>query len=120
MVLHYLHSHTEIVKAVGRIQAMTKPGGLNVVSMYSDRNRRGVRPYLAARGELAGYYAGWKVLDSYEGLGRGLVPQRSGPPVRHYASRITAERPASSEIHHNDKIPSIGTITIAYNGRQYR
>jgi 2-polyprenyl-3-methyl-5-hydroxy-6-metoxy-1,4-benzoquinol methylase len=91
MVLHFLRSRTEVAEAVGRIQAMTKPGGLNVISLFTDRNPRGLRPYLASKNELRDYYASWKLIDAYEGLGQRFLPQPSGPPTRHYASRITAQ-----------------------------
>jgi tellurite methyltransferase len=111
MVLHYLDSAVEVTAALARIKTMTKPGGLNVVSMYSNRNPRGLRPYLARPDELADYYLGWDVIDAYEGLGRRFKPQSSGPPVRHYSSRITARRRADAPASSGDTMPAARTIS---------
>jgi tellurite methyltransferase len=76
MVLHFLASKPEVTESVSLLQRATTVGGINVVSLYTSRNVTGLRPYLAAPGELAALYRGWSRLDYYEGLGRWHVPRR--------------------------------------------
>jgi tellurite methyltransferase len=118
MVLHYLRSTAEVAAVLAQIKAMTKPRGLNVVSTYSNRNPRGLRPYLARPSELADSYLDWDVIDAYEGLGRRFKPQPSGPPTRHYSSRITARRPADTSTRPNDMMPPARTIAATRTRRK--
>lgn len=92
MVLHFLRSRAEVASAIAAMQRMTNPSGINVVSLFTDRNPVGLRPYLAKPGELPAYYAGWRIVDSYEGLGRWLRPKPGALRTRHYVTRLTAQR----------------------------
>lgn len=68
MVLHFIapKAHSKIIKMM---QEATKRGGINVVSVYTDRNPQGTKPYMLKAGSLKRAYekAGWKILDYYEG-----------------------------------------------------
>lgn len=41
MVLHFLSSEEEVAAVLGEMRAATKKGGINVVSIYTSRNRLG-------------------------------------------------------------------------------
>lgn len=61
MVLHFLQSQQEVESSIRSMQQMTKPGGINVVSAYTDKNEANKRPYLFKTNELRDYYAGWDI-----------------------------------------------------------
>lgn len=87
MVLHFLRSEDEVAAVIDQMQRLTKPLGIDAVSMFSTRNAPGLRSYLAAPDELVQRYAGWKTLDSFEGLG-GMTTTGA----RNYVTRLTAQR----------------------------
>lgn len=64
MVLHFFEP-IAVLNTVQKVQDMTLPGGLNLVSAYSDKNPPGKRPYLFKPLELKNMYEGW-IICSYE------------------------------------------------------
>ncbi len=94
MALHFLSSEIEVAEAISLLQGATRAGGVNVVSLYTSRNPRGLKPYLAPPGTLSASYRRWSQLDYYEGPGRWHVPPAGGPRRRHYVERLTARKPA--------------------------
>lgn len=92
MVLHFLTNEQEFRSVLTRIQDATKDGGINVISVYTNRNQAGVRPYLIAPTRLGAYYHKWALLDTYEGLGRPYRTEGVDQPVRDYVERVTAQK----------------------------
>jgi ubiquinone/menaquinone biosynthesis C-methylase UbiE len=94
MVLHFLNNREEVEGVIRQMQQVTRVGGVNVVAMFTTRNPKGLRPYLAQPDELQTCYTGWKVLEEFEGLGRWFRPSPSDPLTRNYVARLTAQRMA--------------------------
>lgn len=65
MVLHFM-TPEDVVATIQRIQDMTKEGGYNIVTSYSDKNAPGKRPYLFRHNELLEYYKNWEIVDYEE------------------------------------------------------
>lgn len=80
-----------------RMKDMTAPGGLHVVSGYTNRNPKGLRPYLFDTNELLHRYEGWEILYyTQDASGHPSVtpkaPTDNGPAKR-YVTEIIARRP---------------------------
>lgn len=69
MVLHFLSNTSEMLKAVASMQALTAPGGVNIVCSYTDKSQEDLRPYLLNAEELQALYKDWSILEykEYEG-----------------------------------------------------
>lgn len=60
-VLHFLESE-EVPPAIELLKNQTKPGGLNLITVWNTANRSGdSRPHLFAEGELTWHYRDWKI-----------------------------------------------------------
>ncbi len=88
MLLHYLGKH-EIRPTVAKMQGLTLPSGLNVVSAYTTDNpteeitARGLS-YMFSPGELSSFYgSNWRVLRNAEGLLSTIVDRSitTGQPL---------------------------------------
>lgn len=96
MVLHFLKKE-EIDQAIQLMQQTTKPGGINVVSAYTDQNTSdfmadnpyGDHGYLLKPGELKVYYEGWELLEYEEDwTPLGIVNERDIPQSFHKVNMI--------------------------------
>lgn len=63
MVLHFLDQE-KARASMTIMQQATRPGGINVISVYTDKNPVGTRPYLPSVGYISSYYAdaGWNIV----------------------------------------------------------
>jgi 2-polyprenyl-3-methyl-5-hydroxy-6-metoxy-1,4-benzoquinol methylase len=91
MVLHFLSDTQEVATVLDSMMASTAPGGINIVSLYTSRNRPGTRPILVKPGWLPERYGKWQTLSHYEGLGRQY--QSTAGLRRDYVERVTTKKP---------------------------
>lgn len=97
MSLHFL-TQTQVPKTIKTIQQSTKPDGLNVISVHTNKNTAGSRPYLFKPLELKKYYSGWKIVYYWEGLGKLFKSDRSAKPQRKYRASIIAKKTGPSRL----------------------
>lgn len=90
-ILHFLNKE-EIPPAIHAIQKHTENGGLNVISVHTDKNPSESRPYLFKEDELRNYYANWTILSYEEVLGKAF-PDKQGNLVRKYRATLIAQKP---------------------------
>ena len=93
MVLHFL-PRREQKEAILIMQEHTKQGGVNVVSAYTDKSRRGTRPHLVRAGGMKRAYEnrGWHTLHHQERRGK-LMVSSSGGVVRYWIEELIAQKP---------------------------
>lgn len=93
MVLHFLPKYAQ-KQAIITMQKLTKKGGVNVVSSYTDKNKKGTRPHLVRAGVFKKSYkdARWNILVYKEELG-DPAPNSSGGSVRYWHEEIIAQKP---------------------------
>lgn len=101
MVLHFL-SKDEVDQAIKLMQETTKPGGINVISAYTDQNTAdfmadnpyGNHGYLLKPGELKACYEGWEILEYEEDwTSPGIVSEGDTPRSFHKVNMI-ARKPS--------------------------
>ena len=90
MVLHYL-SKNEVPEIIKKMQQCTNSNGLNVISVYTDKNPKGLRDYLFQQKELSNFYTDWKILQYDESLGSTLENPKDGGPPRRWSAKIIAQ-----------------------------
>ncbi|MBW4061099.1 methyltransferase domain-containing protein [Candidatus Saccharibacteria bacterium] len=93
MVLHFLDA-LQIIAAVDRLKAVTKPGGCCIISAFTDANPTGTRPYLFAHNGLRDAFATWNILHYEEHLGSWVLPPGKTDPIQYMTARVLAEKPA--------------------------
>ena len=93
MVLHFLPNHEQKVQILA-MQKHTKKGGMNIVSSYTDKNKKETRPNLIHAGSLKKAYedARWSILHYREERGKSQ-PNSSGKIVRYWIEEIMAQKP---------------------------
>lgn len=91
MSLHFL-AQKRVSKTIKAMQENTKTGGLNVISVHTNKNAKGSRPYLFKPGELKKYYLSWNILYYWEGLGRPFRADRNSKPQRKFRASIIAKK----------------------------
>lgn len=91
MVLHFL-SGEKIDQMISMMQKFTNKDGLNVITVYTDKNPTGIREYLFKENELRNYYNDWKILEYEEYLGEKMKNPRDGGPERRYVARLIAKK----------------------------
>lgn len=79
MVLHFLPVKQQ-ARQIKTMMNCTKNHGLNVISSYSDRNKKGTRPYPLVVGKLKNTYekAGWKILHYSDSRGMDIIDSVTG------------------------------------------
>jgi tellurite methyltransferase len=90
MVLHFLEPQ-DIGSAIAKLQRLTKVGGINVISAYTNDNdtlSSGYK-YFFKPNELRHYYDGWEMLDYIEGPSALPSPKDN---KRRISARLTARR----------------------------
>lgn len=96
MVLHFL-SKAEVDQAIGFMHQTTKPGGINVISAYTNQNATdfmatnpyGDHGYLLKPGELKSCYEGWEILEYEEDwTPLGIVKEGDTPQSFHKVNMI--------------------------------
>jgi tellurite methyltransferase len=88
-VLHFLAAD-EISLAMQQLKAATSNHGINVVSAHTVKNEGEIRAHLFEEGELQKYYADWKMLYEWEGLG-GPFETKTGELIQRHRAEIIAE-----------------------------
>ncbi len=91
MSLHFLQAQ-QIPGMIVRMKSWTAPGGLNVISAYTNENPSGLRPYLFEKGELSQLYSDWEILEHQEYLGKKVENPQDGGPERRYIASIIARK----------------------------
>lgn len=100
MVLHFL-SKDEVNQAIKLIQEITKPGGINVISAYTDQNPAdfmadnpyGDHGYLLRPGELKSCYEAWEILEYEEDwTSPGIVNKGDAPQSFHKVNMIARKK----------------------------
>ena len=92
MLLHFF-SKAEGSKVIDKIKMATKIGGLNVLTVLTEKNSNAVRPHLFAENELRDHYqTGWKLLLYEECLGRPFFSKAKQRLVRQHRAALIAER----------------------------
>lgn len=91
-VLHFLKK-SQIPKVFHKIKKATKPNGLNVISVHTDKNKKSSRPHLFKTNELKNYYKDWNVLEYVEKLGLPFTHPITEKTVRKYRATIIAQKP---------------------------
>lgn len=91
MVLHFLPDKDAVAANIRKLQSLTAPSGTLVISVFTERNPPGARPYLFARDELLSYFEGWKVVrEDYE-----LAPPiyEDGKMTTYHVQRLVVRKP---------------------------
>jgi len=89
--LHFLKK-SQIPKIITKIQSTTKANGLNVISVHTDKNPLGSRPYLFTSQELKRFYSEWKILKYKENLGLPYRTSLTGKIIRKHRAVIIARK----------------------------
>ena len=100
MVLHFLN-YSELLNAVKKMQSLTKNGGLNVISAYTDKNTGnfmqgnpyGSEKYLLKQNELKELYKGWKLLEYSEAWTELGIVNPEDTPTRYHKVNMIAQKP---------------------------
>ena len=100
MVLHFLN-YSELLNAVEKMQSLTKNGGLNVISAYTDKNTGnfmqgnpyGSEKYLLKQNELKELYKGWKLLEYSEAWTELGIVNPEDTPTRYHKVNMIAQKP---------------------------
>lgn len=92
MVLHFLPKLVQ-KEMIMKIQELTKKDGINVVSSYTNKNKKGTRPHLLRAGTLKELYknSNWKILDYKERLGTPM-PSLSGESNRYWVEELIIQK----------------------------
>ncbi len=90
MVLHFLPAE-KARAAIATMQEYTNKDGLNVITVYTNENPAGLRPYLFEKGELKNVYTQWQILQYEESLGQEVENPKDGGPGRRYSARLIAK-----------------------------
>lgn len=94
MVLHFIPPKTQ-AKMIATMQNHTTKNGLNVLSSYTDKNKKGLRPHPLKPGNLKSLYekAGWTILHYTEGLGQpNIDASNKNKTVSFYKEEIIAQK----------------------------
>lgn len=91
-VLHFLKNKKEVDGAVTRMQAWTKPSGLNVVSVMMNIDVNNPKPYLFMHSELKNYYEDWDILFYEELLSDFYEPAKGDKLIRSWVARLIARK----------------------------
>ncbi len=91
-ILHFLKPK-EIVKTIEAMKGYTKPKGINVVAVHTDKNPKGHRSKLFGKDELKKYYNGWEILYYHEGWGQPFRVEAGAKPVRRHKAELIARKP---------------------------
>jgi len=91
MVLHFLNKQ-KAHRAISTMQKFTNKDGLNVISVYTNENPAGFRPYLFEKNELRNAYSGWEILQYQESLGPKIKNRQDGGPDGRYGARLIARK----------------------------
>lgn len=92
MVLHFL-SREEILSCIQIMKDAANNGGLNVISVYTDKNLINLRSYLFKTNELKDMYGDWKILDYDESSYVAETEDvKDGGPKERYVALLIAEK----------------------------
>ncbi len=91
MVLHFLEEK-RVKEVVRKMQLMTRQGGVNVITVYTDKNEPGKRPYLFHEGELRSLYDDWEIVYYDEAPTRWFQMPSEDQPRRNHAAYLIAVR----------------------------
>lgn len=91
MVFHFLPKE-DITPTIQKVQEWTRPGGINLVTVFTDDNPAGTRPYLFPANALHHYYNNWNIKDYEETYSSWIIPEGKTEPERYSVARIAAEK----------------------------
>ena len=93
MVIHFLAKNTQ-KKAIIRMQQFTKKDGINVISSYTDKNKKGTRPHLVHAKMLKKLYKDteWNIRYYKEELGKPMSRSSGKGLVRYWTVEIMAQK----------------------------
>lgn len=89
MMLHFL-PQKDIKPVIESLKAKTKIGGINIVTVFTNENPNGIRPYLFAPNELREFYKDWQIETYKEGDSSMVIPPDAKEPVSYKTARLTA------------------------------
>jgi len=89
--LHFLKK-SQVLKVIAHMQGATKANGLNVISVHTDKNPLGSRPYLFTPQELKKFYSNWEILKYEENLGLPYRTASTGKIIRKHRAVIIARK----------------------------
>ena len=73
MVLHFLSNQKEVITTIQKMKEATRQGGINVISIYTDKSQAGLRPCLLNVEELRKLYSEWEIIRLDELKGDDIV-----------------------------------------------
>lgn len=91
MLLHFLKKR-QIKKIIARMKSYTKPNGLNVVSVLTDKHPKGFRPHLFKKNELNQYYSDWSTVEYKEKLSKPFYSNSAGRIIRQHRAVLIAQK----------------------------
>ena len=92
MVLHFLDGKG-VDEVVHKMQSMTQESGVNVITVYTDKNEPGKRPYLFHEDELRNLYDKWEVVYYDEAPTMWFQMPGEDEPRRNHAAYLIAQKP---------------------------
>lgn len=90
MLLHFF-TKRQISEIVARIKSYTKPNGLNVVSVLTDKHQKGARPHLFKAKELKQYYKDWSILEYEEKLSKPFYSNSAARMIRQHRAALISQ-----------------------------
>ncbi|MDO8505017.1 MAG: methyltransferase domain-containing protein [bacterium] len=90
MVLHFLDKK-QIPKVIARIKSYTKPDGLNLISVLTDKEPKGYRPHLFKKNELRKHYLDWSILEYEEKKSKHFYCNLTGKIIRQHRAVLIAQ-----------------------------
>lgn len=91
MTLHFLNKD-DIRKSIDFIQDHTNVGGLNVITVFTNKNKPNTRPYLFKDSELNDYYTDWKVELYEENIESSVKHDTTGNIMTYIVTRLIARK----------------------------
>ena len=91
MVLHFLPKE-KVKRTIAMMQKHTTKNGLNVISVYTNENQAGLRPYLFEKNELRNAYDSWETIEYEELLGSEMESPKDDGPTKRYSARLIAKK----------------------------
>ena len=87
--LHFM-GQKDIIKVIKKMKSNTKPGGINAISAFTERNPYKGFPYLLKKSELKGFYNDWDILYYSERFTPWERHEDGAPLHRHAVAYIIA------------------------------
>lgn len=89
--LHYLEEH-EAKELIKKMKEGTAKGGLNLITVFTEKNPSKDFKYLFKKGELRNFYKDWKIMEYEEYMSRLEKHGEKGKLHRHHLAVIVARK----------------------------